>query len=300
MFNPASLDDVKDPCPVHDGHQWHLFGSGGTVTSETWKIFHATADQLAGPWTQHPLIDLGIEGEGVAAPGVLYEDGLFHMFIQTEFMRPGGKCVHLSSVDGFDWVFEDFALFAIDGTAEHGLYDPHPAIVGGQRYLVYSGMPRFVGAPQPDVYLARSTTNTWAGPWDRIGKIVDHDDLPHHNPRDHADYEWGIEGPQIVELPDGRVLLNATCFLPSGTRGTRQRVFLAVSDAITGPYRSLGPILDPAEPGENGHSTVFLSGRDLTVCYQSRVASTGHRWRYGVMTARLELEEETLLMTAAE
>lgn len=38
---------------------------------------------------------------------------------------------------------------------------------------------------------------------------------------EHPDYEWGIEGAQLVELPDGRVLLNATCFLPEGRRGNR-------------------------------------------------------------------------------
>lgn len=98
---------------------------------------------------------------------------------------------------------------------------------------------------QPDVFLARSTSNTWFGPWERIGKIVDHNDLPHHNPREHPDYEWGSEGAQLIELPDGRVLLNATYFLPSGARGIGQRVFFAIADKIEGP----GPVLDPSEPG---------------------------------------------------
>ena len=63
--------DIKDPCPVFDGRQWHLFGSGGTTKSESWLVYHATAPDLSGPWTEQPAIDLGLNGSGVAAPGVL-------------------------------------------------------------------------------------------------------------------------------------------------------------------------------------------------------------------------------------
>jgi hypothetical protein len=289
VFQPVGLDDVKDPCPVFDGTRWHVFGSGGTVTTETWKIFHATAPALEGPWTQEPLIDPRLDGSGVAAPGVIYDAGVFHMFIQTEFMKSGGTCEHLVSNDGFIWVALGTALHSLPGTGEDGIYDPHPAVVGGQKYLVYSGMPRVQRVPQPDVYLARSVSGLWSGPWERLGKILDHDEVPHHNPRSHEDYEWGIEGPQLVELPDGRVMLNATCFLPEGARGTRQRVFFAIADAVTGPYRTVGPVLEPGEVGENGHSTVLVTGDDLTLFYQSRVAGTNNRWRYGIARAPLPL-----------
>lgn len=283
MFQPTGLDDVKDPCPVFDGTTWHMFGSGGTVTSETWQIYHATAPTLDGPWTQGPLIDLPLTGSGVAAPGVVYDEGLFHMFIQTEFMKPDGKVQHLTSHDGYVWTLAATCLTAMPGTAEHGIYDPHPAEVLGHKYIVYSAMPAFQRVPQPDVFLARSTSGTWFGPWERLGKILDHEEIPHHNPRHHPDYEWGLEGPQLVELADGKVLLNATCFLPHGPRGSRQRVFFAIADTVTGPYRSLGPVMDPSEPGENGHSTVMVQGNQLTLFYQSRVATTGHRWRYGIL-----------------
>ncbi len=287
LFNPAALDDLKDPCPVFDGESWHIFGSGGTVTTETWGVFHATAPNLYGPWTEHDIISLGISGSGVAAPGVTYDDGVFHMFIQTEFMKSGGRCEHAVSNDGFSWVVLKPALLSLPGTGEDGIYDPHPAFIGGVRYIVYSGMPKFSTVPQPDVYLARSTSNTWFGPWERIGKILDHNDLPHHNPREHPDYEWGIEGAQLVELPDGRVLLNATCFLPSGARGSRQRVFFAVADKVEGPYQTLGPVLDPSEPGENGHSTVMINDNELTLFYQSRVRTTNNRWRFGIAKCSL-------------
>ena len=287
LMQPTGMDDVKDPCPVFDGDMWHMYGSGGTVSSETWDIFHATAPSIEGPWTQHPLIALPVDGSGVAAPGVVFDNGVFHMFIQTEFMKPGGRCEHLVSTDGFHWTAQQSALLARPGTDEAGIYDPHPAVIGGARYIAYAAMPGFTAVPQPDVYLARSQSGTWFGPWERLGKILDHDEVPHHNARGQPDYEWGIEGPQLVELPDGRVLLNATCFLPHGPRGSRQRVFLAVADRVEGPYRTLGPVLETAEPGENGHSTVIVTDAEALVIYQSRSMETRQRWRYGILRGRL-------------
>ncbi|HEV2503761.1 MAG TPA: hypothetical protein VGV39_11845 [Mesorhizobium sp.] len=296
LFHPTGVDDVKDPCPVFDGQLWHMFGSSGTVSSETWSILHATSCDLYGPWTEHPAILLPISGSGVAAPGVIHEDGVFHMFIQTEFMRSGGRCEHAISDNGFQWSMQKTAIAAMPGTDEDGIYDPHPAIIDGKRYIVYSAMPEFGTVPQPDIYLARSQSDSWFGPWKRIGKILDHADLPHHNARHHPAYEWGIEGAQLIELPDGRILLNATCFLPEGLPGSRQRVFFAVADRITGPYRTVGPVLEPGEPGENGHSTVMIENGQLFLFYQCRRAATNHRWRYGV--ARCKLDEHLLSRVA--
>jgi hypothetical protein len=119
-----------------------------------------------------------------------------------------------------------------------------------------------------------------------LGKILDHDDIKdHHNKRTHHDYEWGIEGPQLVELPDGNILLNATCFLEVGTRGTRQRVFFALSNSPTGPFKTLGPVittkLSSWELGENGHATAIIYENMLYLFYQAR--NSGDYWRYGIV-----------------
>ncbi|TIW23914.1 MAG: hypothetical protein E5V81_09650, partial [Mesorhizobium sp.] len=124
LFHPQAVDDLKDPCPVYDGRLWHVFGSSGTVTSETWKILHATAPELHGPWTEHAPIELPVTGSGVAAPGVVHEDGVFHMFIQTEFMKSGGRCEHAVSNDGFNWVVLKPAILSVPDTDEDGIYDP--------------------------------------------------------------------------------------------------------------------------------------------------------------------------------
>src|SRR6185437_9033853 len=140
-------------------------------------------------------------------------------------------------------------------------------------YLVYAGIPALLTyerpfVPQPDVYLARSVTERWSGYWKRIKKILDHDDIAwHHNRREHPDYEWGIEGPQLVELPNECVLLNATCFIEEGPRGTRQRVFFALASEVKGPYKTLGPVLsernDSWESGENGHASAWVKDDEL-------------------------------------
>ncbi len=289
LIEPShGLRDVKDPCPVFDGRQWHLFGSGGSTKSETWQIYHATAPGIEGPWTEQPTINLALRGSGVAAPGVIFSDGLFRMFIQTEFMKTDGTIEYLTSPDGYAWTHVNTALRSMTDTAEHGIYDPHPAMIGGACYLTYSGMPAG-WPPKPDIYLARSVSGTWEGPWVRLGSILDHEAVAgHHNQHGSVDYEWGIEGAQLVELPDGRVLLNATSFLPSGTRGSRQRVFFAVASDVQGPYQSIGPILEPSGFGENGHATALLDGNNVVLCYQARLESTGHCWRYGLARFRAD------------
>jgi hypothetical protein len=91
---------------------------------------------------------------------------------------------------------------------------------------------------------------------------VKQEDIPHHNQSDHEDYEWGMEGAQLIQLPNKKIILNAVCYLPEGVRGIRQRVFFAIADAVTGPYKTLGPILDPDsnswDSAENGHATALL------------------------------------------
>jgi hypothetical protein len=281
LFSRPPHQDVKDPCLVFDGRQWHIFGSGGSSKREVWSIVHATAPAADGPWTFHASVRLDLAGRGVAAPGVVFDEGRFHLFIQTEFMWPNGTIEYFVSDDGFDWQRRPTVMQSVPGTGESGIYDPHPAMLHGRRYLVYSAFANCRGAPQPEIFLAVSETDSWDGPWQRLGCILDHAAIAaHHNQLDHHDYEWGIEGAQLVELPNGKILLNAVCFLPDGHRGQRQRVFFAIADAPDGPYRSLGPVITPRKAGENGHASVLVENDRLVVCYQQRWFK--RFWRYGI------------------
>ncbi|MDB5238896.1 MAG: hypothetical protein JWO00_231 [Candidatus Parcubacteria bacterium] len=299
FFISAHFKDAKDPCIVHDGVTWHIFGSGGTVVKEEWSILHATAPDIGGPWTeQEPAKLVGLEGMHVAAPSVMYDhrDKLFHMAIQEDFTAPSGGIEYLVSADGKTFSWMKNLLEPISGSAEAGLYDPHFSGIRGEKYLVYAGMPAFMSndrpfIPQPDIFVAKSQTNLWTGPWNRMQKILDHDEIAwHHNRRQDPDYEWGIEGPQLVELPNGKILLNATCFLPEGRRGTRQRVFFALADNPEGPFKSLGPVLSDRdqewESGENGHATAWVYRDQLYLFYQARSQKNpdplANNWQYGL------------------
>jgi hypothetical protein len=311
--------DTKDPCPVFDGNLWHIFGSGGSVLSEHWEILHATADDVSGPWTEHnPLHLPEVHGGAVAAPGVIFDEELFHMFVQTDCFNLNGTIEYLTSKDGFTFNYVNTALYSLQETlqlrqnmltteeskeladlSETGIYDSHPAVIKGQKYLVYSGMAE-VG--RPDIYLAKSVSNDWKGPWERVylsqkpGPILTHEEVVHHNQRMWGDYEWGLEGAQLIEMPRGLILLNGVCFLPQGNRGRRQRIFLAVAEQVTGPYATVGPLIQPPDSGwdsgENGHSAGIINEHELIIIYQARPLEGP--WRYGLLSIEISLLEAYL------
>lgn len=287
---------TKDPCPAFDGTTWHLFGSGGVSNQEIWHILHATAPAPDGPWTErNPTLLEVVQGPHVAAPGVIYDphDGQFHMFVQREFMALGGDIEHLTSPGGERFYFSETALSSLPETDQAGIYDPHPAFIGGKRYLIYSGMQEVT---KPDLFLAECETADWSCNWQRKGKIVSHEHIIHHNQHGHPDYEWGLEGSQLIGLPSGNVLLNAVCFLPEGRRGERQRVFFAGARSPYGPFITLGPVIEPYgtdwESGENGHAAGIAVGDSLYLYYQSRAFSERNRWCYGLAVFKVsEIDE---------
>lgn len=277
---------LKDPCPVFVRGQWHLFGTGDPGGGKPHEILHATADELSGPWRmQDASVLVGVTGDTVA-PGLLAEGDLLHMYIQTTFNVLGGGAEHLISEDGGStFLRQGVALRARPGSAEAGIYDPHPVQIAGNRYLVYAA---FSVIGRPDVFLARSRSGGWEGPWERLGCILAHPHVSGHNQHDDPDYEWGLEGPQLLELPDGRVLLNATCFLANASPRDRQRVFLGVGDAATGPFDVLGPMVPGRQDGEafeNGHATALLDDdrRLQLVFHEWTSAHAG--WRFGRASA---------------
>ncbi len=283
ITKPGIFDDTKDPCPVFDGKLWHIYGSGGASGIETWQVLHATSVSIEGPWKLEEPLKLKVKGNCVAAPGVVYDQNeqMFHMFIQTTCWDLGGTVEHLVSSDGYTFNNLGTVLSSIPDSDESGIYDPHPAKIGGEYYFVYSGVKQVA---HPDIYLAKSTGISWYGPWERVGKILSHSQVPFHNQLDSKNYEWGLEGAQLIELPNGKILLNAVCFLSSGEPGTRQRVFFATSDQAEGPYTPLGTVLEPLDKGwgegENGHATAIILNNKLELMYQARYADSN--WRYGL------------------
>lgn len=276
---------VKDPCPVRLDDEWHLFGTGAHV-GYRYDVLHATAPDPHGPWrVQRPSVLPEISGTCVAAPGVIAEGRRLHMFLQTEYNVFDGMVEHLVSDDrGATFTHRGTALVSLPGTDEAGIYDPHPAELHGQKYLVYSG---FSVIGRPDLFLARSRGGGWDGPWQRLGAILRHDAVPGHNQHDDPAYEWGLEGAQLIELPDGTVLLNGVCFLGGAPAGNRQRVFLATAPRPAGPYQVHGVALDaPDGVGEVGHATGIVDDDELLLFFQER-AGDGP-WRYALAAAPVQ------------
>jgi len=248
------------------------------------EVMHASASRLSGPWTLHEPVKVeGVEGRCVAAPGAVSEDGMVHLFVQTEFNRPGGRLVHLASADGGrSFGAPTTALFSSPAAGELGIYDPQPVQLREERYLVYAA---FTVVGQPEIHVARSRTSSWDGPWERLGAVIRHDDVGYHNQVGTDDYEWGLEAPQLFELPDGRCLLAGVCFLAGKPPGTRQSLFLAVASVPTGPYEVLPSALS-AIRGENGHGCVVEEDGQLHVLHQERDGQ-GDPWRLAL--ARLHI-----------
>lgn len=287
VYEPRRYPDIKDPAIVFDGRRWHLFGTGCGLPQGA-EVLHSTAPSLAGPWKEEvPPALSGVEQiRHPMAPGVIAEGKLLHLFLQHEFNVLGGHIEHLVSDDGG----ESFArcrtaIRARAGSGEAGVYDPDPATITGERYLTYAAM-SVIG--EPNLYLARSRSGSWDGPWVRLGCILDHKRVPCHNQVGAADYEWGLEGPQLLALPTGGVLLTAVCFLPDRPPGHRQRLLLATAPEPTGPYVVLGAAVEPSGPrgtGENGHGTAALSEGLVHLVYQER-AGDGRPWR--IMRATID------------
>ncbi len=290
--------DLKDPCPVFDGTYWHIYGSGGSSAIEEWDILHARSAHIDGPWEVMPPVKIyGAEGRRFCAPGVVFDSGstVFHMFVHTDCFSTDNKIEYCTSEDGENFYYRSTALSSIrdQGSREAGIYDPHPAMIRDKEgvvhfYFTYSGFPDPSEEPnRTDIYLAESESGSWAGPWKRLGPIITQEQVPFQNQHDFHDYEWGMEGTQLLQLKDGRVLLHSVCFLPEGPRGSRQRLFFAIADEAQGPYTLLGPMFDPeSDPwgfGENGHAAGFVQDEEVHLLYQARNPShhEAPHWKYG-------------------
>jgi hypothetical protein len=271
--------EVKDPCPVDDGRRWHLFGTGISARGGV-EVLHAISHHLRGPWTLMPPPRLPVlPGGCLAAPGVIAEGGLLHMFLQSDFNVFDGRVEHLSSADaGRSFQHVDTALLSLPATAEAGIYDPHPALIDDEAFLTYSA---FSVIGSPDIHLARSLSGKWDGPWERLGPILAHEDVPFHNARGSLGYEWGLEGAQLLQLADGSIMLTAVCFLPNGAAGSRQRVFLGAAATPVGPFELCGPFTLPGGLGEDGHACAVLEDDDLFVFMQTR-SGVQDPWRYAL------------------
>lgn len=268
--------ELKDPSLTYDGHRYHLYGTG-CLGPHRWGIYHFVSPYLNGPWQELPPCTIDAKGPQICAPSVVFEAGVFHMFLQTACFELGWPLLQLVSTDGSHFRTEGPALAPPSAT---GFYDVEAVHWMGEHYLTYTAMNK-VG--HGDIYLAKSRTNSWFGPWDKAGCILDHIQVPFHNQHSDRDYEWGLEGAQVIRLNNGRFLLTAVCFLQHGRPGRRQRLFTATADHVQGPYLGSTPVIEPSRDGwdcgENGHGCSWQKGDDIHVFFQAR--RPAGKWNIG-------------------
>jgi len=273
-IGPTPYPALKDPCPVLLADGWHLFATG-CRRDGGWDVLHAVAPGLGGPWRLlRPSRVEGVHGDGVCAPGVVADGGRLHLFLQTGFAARGARVEHAVSTDGgATFTRVDTALSAGAG----GVYDAQPALVAGRHLLVAA---RFAEPGAPGLVLAEAPG--WAGPWAER-PLLDLAEVPWQAQPGERAFEWGLEGPQLLALPDGGVLLVAVGFRRARA-GRRQRLLLAVAPTPEGPWEVLPPPLRTAA-GENGHATAVVVGARVELLLQERRA--GGPW--GLSRAELHL-----------
>ncbi len=301
--NKHPYKHLKDACPVFDGSKWHLYGTGdtrlkGDKGKKGWvEVIHATSDSADGPWQVNEGVKLhGLTGPHPCAPGVVYDfiENAFYMFIHTSFVLNGGTIECLKSTDGgHSFYHVNSIVKSLPSNDEARIYDPHPAIINGDKYIIYTS------CTEDNVFsfrIVKSINGSWVSEWEKLGQVLHEKEVFFQNQPGSLGREWGIEGAQVIELPNKKILMNAVCFLPespSTPPGKKQRFFLAIADNVLGPYKLLGPVLTPTkkgwESGENGHATVIIENEELKFFYHARHARSQHpMWKFGVASCNVQ------------
>lgn len=285
--------EIKDPSVVAlaDG-TYMMFASVGNSITQTWLVGRFTASNLLGPWQEvAPVTFHNLEGPQLCAPAVLYsqENGqpVWTMYIQTACFEENGVIALATSTDGQNFYGQPQPQATRDMVSNPpapviGVYDVGVSEIKQNNEqvlcMLYSGYRR-VGCG--DLYL--STKKKSETQWSPGHCLVSQEEIPFHNHPDYEHFEWGLEGAKLIQLANDSFLLIGVCFLPLPTEylGTRQRVFLAASTTITGPYTAIGmpfvPQANEWKTGENGHPDTIISGNDLIVIYQER-SGDGKPW----------------------
>ncbi len=282
----SKYPELKDPTVFkHPSGFYMMYASIGNSYTQKWKIGRFVATDPRGTWTElSPTQIEGLCGSQLCAPAVYFDKKLakpWQMYTQTACFEENGIIAHLESIDGK--TFHMAGLSADAGSCKRegypvvGVYDAGISTVldGNEEALCmpFSGYRR-VGCG--DIYL---TTKKGDETWSKPVKILDQSEVSFHNSPDSSDFEWGLEGIKIVQFKPDLFAMIGVAFL-SGKRilGTRQRVFMASSDKLFGPYKAIGPLFN-TEVGENGHPDMWVENETVYVIYQARLGD-GKPWYF--------------------
>ncbi len=294
--------EIKDPSMTFANGKWYMYASVGRSSDQQWIVGRFVADQPEGLWTEiDPVEFIGIQGPQLCAPAVLSEqteDGTkWNMYIQTACFEENGVIAEASSDDGKTFSSIHASLITNNSVVPEnphkvvGVYDAgiSEVTLNGEDYyaMIFSGY-RQVGSG--DIYVTWKKKNDPKAEWTPAKLILDQDDVPFHNKPTYTDFEWGLEGGKILQVAADQFLLIGVCFLPlpNTHRGARQRVFIAASHALDGPYIPLGTPFPPQKTesgaGEHGHPDTIIHDGNLFIVFQERMGDN-KPWhlRYAVL-----------------
>ena len=164
-------------------------------------------------------------------PGVLYHDGLFHMFYRAQGLDWVSRIGYAVSEDGLHWNrLRQPVLEPVDGTDSRGVEDPRLVEIDGVFYMTYTAYGReFHGEGEP-TYLGGGILPMIACSenlvtWERLGPIVRGEDN-----KDHVLFPRKIGGRYVA------------------LHRRRPQVWLAYSDdLLTWREQDMAPIYGPRE-----------------------------------------------------
>jgi hypothetical protein len=297
--------ELKDPSVVQiaDG-SYMMYASIGNSHIQQWIIGRFVAQNPEGPWQEvSPVTFHDLSGPQLCAPAVRFEikNGQPHwiMYVQTSCFEHEGIIALATSTDGEHFYGTNQPLINRQMMSSYtdalvGLYDAgiSEVRVNDQTLLclLFSGYRR-IGCG--DLYMTYRSKESNEDDWAPSQKILSQEEVPFHNNPLDQDFEWGLEGAQIIQLADDSFMLLGVCFMPipGPAVGTRQRVFFAHATSLLGPWI---PLTTPFEPqdyagfrGENGHPDAFKIGDELWIIYQERCAN-GYPWHFRAATFNIE------------
>lgn len=277
----------KHPNDALTSHRFIKYTSSGRSDIQAWKVARFGANDLEDCWQElkSPTLE-GLSGPQLCAPALAYEfkNGKPHytMYIQTACFEPGGVIMEAHSTDGEYFVGKQKPLVTKDSALNPkrpliGVYDPSYSQVkaNGRTHdcLTFTGItkmePAWPHRTEGDIYMSLRDRSSPNAEWSEPRLVLDMSEIPFHNQpgRTDHDYEWCPEGTQIIGLDEEHFLMIGVCFMqkPSGCDGERQRVFLAASSSIHGPFIPMNmPFQPQAAKGETGHP-------DTVVDHQNQV-----------------------------
>lgn len=295
--------EIKDPTVVQKTNgNYMMFASIGNSIEQHWKVGRFISEKADGVWQELPAVEFeDIAGPQLCAPAVSYEEKngqeLWTMYIQTACFEENGVIAVATSTDGHHFIGQTQPAITRESITKKpseviGVYDVGLSEVkkNDQELLcmLYSGYRR-VGCG--DIYM--SYKNKQDEKWSEGECIIAQEEVPFHNSPASEAFEWGLEGAKLIQLADDCFVIIGVCFLPRPNEflGHRQRVFMAASQNMNGPFIPIGLPFVPSHherTGENGHPDTFMNGDKLCVVYQERA---GDKQPWYLRLAQFETQE---------